>query len=53
MPRNSLTKEELKVRVLSLKNDLYNDHVRHDIDMKGLAHKYLNRVLDIIEEYRE
>jgi hypothetical protein len=53
MPRNSLTKEEMKVRILGLKNDLYSEHVRHDIDMKGLAHKYLNRVLDIIDEYRE
>jgi len=49
---NQLTKDELKVRVLGLKNKLHIDHIRHDMDMKGLAHKYLNEVLDIIDEYR-
>jgi hypothetical protein len=52
MPKNQITKEELKVRVLKLKNNLYKEHIRHDTDMKGLANKYLNEVLDIIDEYR-
>jgi hypothetical protein len=52
MSKNQITKEELKIRVLKLKNNLYNEHIRHDMDMKGLAHKYLNEVLDIIDEYR-
>ena len=52
MAKNQVTKEELKVRILKLKNNLYTEHVRHDMDMKGLAHKYLNAVLDIIDEYR-
>jgi len=52
MSKNQITKDEFKVRVLKLKNDLYKEHVRHDMDMKGLAHKYLNAVLDIIDEYR-
>ena len=52
MPKNKLDKEELKIRVLNLKNKLYSEHIRHDMDMKGLAHKYLNEVLDIIDEYR-
>ena len=52
MSKNQLTKDELKVRVLGLKNKLHIDHIRHDMDMKGLAHKYLNEVLDIIDEYR-
>ena len=52
MPKNKITKEELKIRVLKLKNQLHTEHVRHDMDMKGLAHKYLNQVLDIIDEYR-
>jgi hypothetical protein len=52
MPKNQITKEELKVRVLKLKNNLYKEHIRHDMDMKGLANKYLNEVLDIIDEYR-
>jgi hypothetical protein len=52
MSKNQLTKDEFRVRILKLKKNLYNEHVRHDMDMKGLAHKYLNDVLDIIDEYR-
>ena len=52
MPKNQIEKEEMKVRVMKLK---------HQVDMEGadvwqgardLAHKYLNKVLDIINEYR-
>jgi hypothetical protein len=52
MPKNQISKEELKVRVLKLKDQLYKEHIRYDTDIKGLAHKYLNDVLDIIDEYR-
>jgi hypothetical protein len=52
MSKNQVTREELKVRVLKLKNQLYTEHVRHDMDMKGLAHKYLDEVLRILDEYR-
>jgi len=52
MPKNQLSKEELKVRVLKLKDNLNKDYIRPEMDMKGLAHKYLNEVLDIIDEYR-
>lgn len=52
MPRNQISKEEIKTRVLELKNKLYTDHIRPDMDMKGLAHKYLNEVIDIIDGYR-
>jgi hypothetical protein len=52
MPRNQISKQEIKTRVLELKHQLYLDHIRHDMDMKGLAHKYLNQVIDIIDEYR-
>lgn len=52
MSKNQLTKQELKVRILELKNQLYIEHVRHDMDIKGLAHKYLNEVLNILDEYR-
>jgi hypothetical protein len=52
MPKNQINKEELKVRVLKLKDKLYKDHIRPEMDMKGIAHKYLNEVLDIIDEYR-
>jgi hypothetical protein len=52
MSKNQLTKGEMKERVLRLKNNLYKEHIRPEMDMKGLAHKYLNEVLDIIDEYR-
>ena len=52
MSKNKITKEELKVRILKLKNDLHKEHIRPEMDMKGLAHKYLNAVLDILDEYR-
>ena len=50
MPKNQLTKDELKVRVLKLKDRLHRD--QPGWDSKGLANKYLNEVLDIIDEYR-
>ena len=49
MPRGQLTKEEMKYQVLKLKTELYNGQT---CDGKDLAHKYLNKVLDKIEEYR-
>ena len=52
MPRNQISKEEIKTRVLELKNQLHVDHIRPDMDMKGLAHKYLNEVINMIDEYR-
>jgi hypothetical protein len=52
MPRNQISKEEIKTRVLGLKNKLYVEHIRPDMDMKGLAHKYLNEVINVIDEYR-
>ena len=52
MSKNKITKEELKVRVLKLKDNLHKEHIRPEMDMKGLANKYLNAVLDIIDEYR-
>jgi hypothetical protein len=50
MPRNQIEKEEMKTRVLKLKDKLYKESYmdKH----KELAHKYLNAVLGIIEEYR-
>ncbi len=50
MSKNQLTKDEFKIRVLKLKNRLYQD--QPSWDSKGLTHKYLNEVLDIIDEYR-
>ena len=50
MPRNEFNKEEFKVRVLKLKNEL--SHEKHSEGITYLAHKYLNKVLDMIDEYR-
>ena len=50
MPRNELTKDELKVRVLELRKKL--DREPYSEGIKFLAESYLNKVLDIIEEYR-
>jgi len=50
MPRNSMTKDEIKCRVLKLKHMLFEE--KRSESEKNLAHDYLNRVLDIIEEYR-
>ena len=50
MPKNELNKEEFKVRVLKLKHELERE--RHSEGIKFLAHKYLNKVLDTIDEYR-
>lgn len=48
-----MTKDEVKVRVLKLKNELYNGTNRDkNGDWHQGAHTALNRVLDILEEYR-
>ena len=53
MPRNQITKDEIKNEVLRCKYELYEEDISHYLtDPKKLAHKYLNRVLDKIEEYR-
>jgi len=49
MPRNALTKQEMQVRVLKLKNDLYNENCDHY--SKQVAERYLNEVLFIIDQY--
>ena len=50
MSKNQITKDELKVRVLKLKNTLYNDQL--STDTKEIVNKYLNEVINIIDEYR-
>ena len=52
MPKNELNKEELKVRIYKLKNKVDNEPNTVWQGEKDLAHKYLNRVLDILDEYR-
>ena len=53
MPRGHLTKDIIKTEVLKLKSDLDKEWMdKSGHDPKWLAHHYLNRVLDKIEEYR-
>ena len=50
MPKNELKKDELKVKIIKLKHELNCEEHLEGIDY--LAHKYLNRVLDLLDEYR-
>jgi len=50
MPRGSLTKEEMKRILLTYKHQLDQD-TTWTSDPKGMAHRYLNLLLDKIEEY--
>ena len=50
MPRNELTKDEIKCHVLKLKDELY--HSGYSDGITFLAHEYLNKVLDKLDEYR-
>ena len=52
MPKNKLEKEEFKVRVLKLKNEIEGEPSTVWQGEKDLAHKYLNKIIDIIDEYR-
>jgi len=49
MPRNQLTKEEIRAHVEILKAEL--DKENYTLDSKKLAHKYLDKVLYKIQEY--
>jgi len=51
MPKNELTKEEIRCYVEKLKIQLCDEKIGYTSDPKGLAHKYLNKVLDKIQEY--
>jgi hypothetical protein len=51
MPRGKLTKEEIKHWVLRFKRELSEDPMYYSSDPKNIADKYLNRVLDKIDEY--
>jgi len=54
MPRGHLTKDLVKTEILKLKAELDKEWMNKSEghDPKWLAHHYLNRVLDKIEEYR-
>lgn len=49
MPRNVITKDEIKVRVLDLKSRLLHENINQE--SKSVAEKYLNEVLFIIDQY--
>jgi hypothetical protein len=52
MPRNEISAIEFKTRVLKIKNELFWEEHQHSEEARNLAHKYLNMVLDAIDEYR-
>ena len=51
MPRGQLTKDIMRTEVLKIKNQLDKDEFSWSGNPKEVAHKYLNKVLDKIEEY--
>jgi len=52
MPRGELTKDIFKCEVLKIKQELENDSDVWLSDPKTVAHRYLNKVLNKIDEYR-
>jgi|TARA_R100001224_G_C3960601_1_gene128972 hypothetical protein len=50
MPRNQLTKDEMHVRVLKLKKELHDEQISGGVS--HMIDKYLDKVLDILDEYR-
>ena len=52
MPKNQLNKEELKVRIYKLKEQVENEPATEWQGDKDLVHKYLNWVLEVLDEYR-
>jgi len=52
MPRNQISAVEIKTKVERLKNELYWEEHKYGSEARGLAHKYLNKVLDVLDEYR-
>ena len=53
MPRGQLTKDIIKCEVLKLKKQLDDEWMnKSGYDPKWLAHQYLNKVLEKLDEYR-
>jgi len=52
MPRNQVSLIELKTKLEKLKNELYWEEHKHGPEARGLTHKYLNKVFDLLDEYR-
>jgi len=54
MPRGTLTKIDLESRIYKLKTSLYNGNSKEkNSDWHDGAHHVLNKVLDILGEYRQ
>ena len=51
MPRGQLTKDQIKCDVLKIKRELNNEILYSD-ETKSLVHKYLDKILAKVEEYR-
>ena len=52
MSRGQVTKQEFRHFLMKLKNELYLEQIDNwNIHPKDLAHKYLNKALDRIDEY--
>jgi hypothetical protein len=52
MPRGQLTKDTIRCEVLKIKRDLDKEWMnKSGCDPKWLAHQYINKILDKIEEY--
>ena len=49
MPRGQVTKDIIKCEILKLKHQLYEENSSEDVNF--LAQKYLNKVLDKLDEY--
>jgi len=52
MPKNRLTKDEIRAFILEQKNKLDQENIGYAPDPKGIAHRYINIILDRVEEYR-
>jgi len=52
MPRSQLTKIDVESKVYKLKNELYNGHEDEGDKWHEGAHYTLNKVLDILNEFR-
>jgi hypothetical protein len=54
MPRGQLQKHEILARIYKLKTSLYSgEHEIENGDWHDGAHHSLNKVLDILQEFRE
>jgi hypothetical protein len=52
MSRNKITKDEIKCYVLKQKHLLNQENISYTSDPKSLANKYLNNILEKLNEFR-